>query len=143
MRKRHLTGTILAAVLVIALTVILAVSYFVLKNYVVLGWQLFPRNREILDLRDRALTTEEYDALGWKMPGTEILWSVPLSGGYCDSAAEELTVTRFQHSDVEKLAYFPDLKTVDAEACTDYDALMEAYRQYPDIRFLFTLPIAG
>lgn len=143
MRKRHLTGTILAAVLVIALTVILAVSYVVLKNYVVLGWQLFPRNREKLDLRDRALTTEEYDALGWKMPGTEILWSVPLSGGYCDSSAEELTVTRFQHSDVEKLAYFPDLKTVNAESCTDYAALMEAYRQYPGIRFLFTLPIAG
>lgn len=143
MQKRHLTGTILATVLVIALAVILVVSYFVLKNYVVLGGQLFPRNRETLDLRDQALTAEEYDTLGWKMPGTEILWSVPLSGGYSDSTAEALTVTRFQHADVEKLAYFPNLKTVDAEACTDYAALVEAYRQYPDIQFRFTLPIAG
>lgn len=143
MRKRHLVGTILATLLVIALAVILAVSYFVLKNYVVLGWQLFPRNRETLDLRDQALTAEEYDTLGWKMPGTEILWSVPLSGGYSDSTAEALTVTRFQHADVEKLAYFPNLKTVDAEACTDYAALVEAYRQYPAIQFRFTLPIAG
>lgn len=143
MRKRHLVGTILATLLVIALAVILAVSYFVLKNYVVLGWQLFPRNRETLDLRDQALTAEEYDTLGWEMPGTEILWSVPLSGGYSDSTAEALTVTRFQHADVEKLAYFPNLKTVDAEACTDYAALVEAYRQYPAIQFRFTLPIAG
>ena len=36
MQKRHLTGTILATLLVIALAVILVVSYFVLKNYVVL-----------------------------------------------------------------------------------------------------------
>ena len=64
MQNRHLIGTIIAAVLVIALVVILAASYFILKNYVVMGWQLFPRNRASLDLRDRAITLEEHDTLG-------------------------------------------------------------------------------
>ena len=51
MKNRHIVGTIIAAILVIALAVILAASYFILKNYVVVGLQLFPRNRETLDLR--------------------------------------------------------------------------------------------
>ena len=110
MQNRHLIGTIIAAVLVIALVVILAASYFILKNYVVMGWQLFPRNRASLDLRDRAITLEEHDTLGWRMPGTQILWSVPLSGGYFDSDSQEITVTQFQPSDVAVLAYLPDLK---------------------------------
>ena len=73
MKKKGMVGTILAAVLVIALAVILVVSYIVLKNYVVTGGQLFARNQAQLDLRDRAITVEEYNTLGWKMPETEIL----------------------------------------------------------------------
>ena len=45
MKKKGMVGTILAAVLVIALAVILVVSYIVLKNYVVTGGQLFARNQ--------------------------------------------------------------------------------------------------
>ena len=143
MQNRHLIGTIIAAVLVIALVVILAASYFILKNYVVMGWQLFPRNRASLDLRDRAITLEEHDTLGWRMPGTQILWSVPLSGGYFDSDSQEITVTQFQPSDVAALAYLPDLKAVNAQSCTDYSALRDAYLQYPDVEFRFSIPIAG
>lgn len=143
MQKRHLAGTIAAATLVFVLAIILAVSCFVVNKYYVVGWQLFPRGQEQLDLRSRAITTEEFDVLSWKMPRAEILWSVPLSGGYCDSSLQELTVDRFQPSDVEKLDYFPNLKTVNAQACTDYAALTEAYRSYPDVHFSFTLPIAG
>ena len=143
MKKKGMVGTILAAVLVIALAVILVVSYIVLKNYVVTGGQLFARNQAQLDLRDRAITVEEYNTLGWKMPETEILWSVPLSSGYFDSSSTELTVTRMLSYDVEMLAYFPNLQTVDARQCTDYDALAEAWKQYPKITFLYTVPIAG
>ena len=143
MKNRHIVGTIIAAILVIALAVILAASYFILKNYVVVGLQLFPRNRETLDLRSRAITPEEYDTLGWKMPGTEILWSVPLSGGYFDSDSQEITISQFQSSDVAVLSYLPELKAVNAQSCTDYAALVEAYLQYPNVEFRFSIPIAG
>ncbi len=143
MKNKGLAGTIAAAVLVIALAVILAVSCFILKRYVVMGGQLFAKNQPVLDLRSRAITPGEYDALGWKMPETVILWSVPLSGGYCDSSAETLQVTHFSDADVELLAYFPNLKTVDAQDCTDYAALGRAYARYPEVAFRYTVPIAG
>ena len=54
MRNKGMIGTILATILVITLAVILAVSYFLLKNYVILGEQLFPKNQETLDLRGQA-----------------------------------------------------------------------------------------
>ena len=143
MRKKGLAGTIAAAVLVIALAVILAVSCFILKRYVVMGGQLFAKNQQVLDLRTRAITRDEFDHLSWKMPGTKILWSVPLSGGYADSTTEILTVTHFSQGDVELLAYFPNLTTVDAQSSTDYGPLGVAYTRYPDIAFRYTVPIAG
>lgn len=143
MRNKGMIGTILATILVITLAVILAVSYFLLKNYVILGGQLFPKNQETLDLRGQAITTEEYEILGWKIPRTNIIWSVPMAGNYFDSSSTEITVTRFSDSDVGCLRYFPNLKTVDASSCTDYAALKKHTWNTPispsAIRFL--LPV--
>lgn len=143
MKDKGMVGTILAAVLVIILAVVLVVSYFVTKNYVVIGTQLFPKNQEELDLRDRSITPEQYNNLGWRMPETKILWSVPLSGGSYDSDSQEIRVTQFSESDVELLSYFPNLTTVDAQDCTDYSALALAYLRYPDITFIYTITVAG
>lgn len=143
MKNKGMIGTILATILVIALAVILAVSYFLLKNYVILGGQLFPKNQEQLDLRSRAVTLEEYDKLSWKMPRTEILWSVPMAGNYFDSTSTEIEVTRFSANDVKMLAYFPKLQTVNAEGCTDYAALGEAYQRYPNLNFRYHVSVAG
>ena len=93
MRRKGLIGTIVITVLAIILTVVLATSYLILKNFVVLNWQLFPKGQSLLDLRSQAITTSEYDALVWKLPGTRILWSVPFQGSYYDSGITELTIT--------------------------------------------------
>ena len=143
MRNKGMIGTILATILVITLAVILAVSYFLLKNYVILGGQLFPKNQETLDLRGQAITAAEYETLGWKIPRTNIIWSVPMAGNYFDSSSTEITVTRFSDSDVGCLRYFPNLKTVDAGSCTDYAALKKAYLEYPNITFRYQIPVAG
>ena len=58
MRKKNLAGTIAIAIIAIALAVILAVSYFTLKYFVVLDWQLFPKGQQVLDLRTQAITPE-------------------------------------------------------------------------------------
>lgn len=143
MRNKGMIGTILATILVITLAVILAVSYFLLKNYVILGGQLFPKNQETLDLRNQAITAAEYETLGWKIPRTNIIWSVPMAGNYFDSSSTEITVTRFSDGDVGCLRYFPNLKTVDAGSCTDYAALKKAYLEYPNITFRYQIPVAG
>ena len=143
MKNKGLFGTVAAAILVIVLIVALIVVLFITKNYVVVGTQLFPKGKSTLDLRDRAITVEEYDALGRKIPQAEILWSVPLSSGYFDSSSEEIQVSTFHSSDADLLAYFPNLKVVNAQSCTDYAALRDAYVRYSDITFDYTVPIAG
>lgn len=143
MNRKGLVGTIAAAVFAIALAVILVACYFITKYFVVEDWQLFPRNQEQLDLRSQAISPESFDTLVWKMPGTRILWSVPLQSGYYDCTIQELTITSLKESDLDMLVYFPQLKTINAQGCTDYAALKALYERYPDIDVRYTVPIAG
>ena len=143
MNRKGLAGTIAAAVLAIALAVILVACYFITKYYVVEDWQLFPRNREQLDLRSQAITPESYDTLVWKMQGAQILWSVPFQNGYYDNTIQELTITSLKESDLDILVYFPKLKTINAQSCTDYAALKTLYERYPDVEVCYSIPIAG
>ena len=48
MRRKGIGLTITCAVLAIALAVVLAACYFTLKYFVVVDWQLFPRNQDCL-----------------------------------------------------------------------------------------------
>lgn len=143
MKDKRMIGTIIVTILVIALAVIFVSSFFISRNYVIVDWQLFPKGEAQLDLRNRAISLEDFDELGRKIPGTEILWSIPLSGSYYTSDSREITLTRLDASELGTLDYFPDLEVVNAEHCTDYAALAAAYARYPEITFRYTVPVSG
>lgn len=143
MRNRRMVGTIFAAIVVIALAVVFVASLIITNQYVIVGGQLFPRGQAQLDLRQQAITPEEYDKLGRKIPETEILWSIPLGGKYHSSNSRQITLSRLDATEVDIFAYFPELETVDASSCTDYAALAQAYTRYPQINFLYSVPVAG
>ncbi len=143
MKRKGVTGLIFSTVLVIALAVTLVATYWTLSHYIVLNGQLYPRNQQVLDLRDRAVTPEEYRTLSWRMPETTILWTVPLCGDYFPSDAEELTILRLDQSDLEGFSYFPNLRVVHAEECTDYANLALLWKQYPEVDVIYTVPVGG
>ncbi|MGM9605141.1 MAG: hypothetical protein ACI3XG_08740, partial [Faecousia sp.] len=143
MNRKGFVGTILAAILAVVLAVTLAVCYFTLKYYVVVDWQLFPRNQEQLDLRDRSITPQTYDTLVWKLPGTQILWSVPFQDSCYDFSTQEITVDHLSQDDLDTLVYFPMLEAVNAQNCTDYDVLKLLYEQRPDLEVRYSIPIGG
>ena len=143
MKRKGIGLTVACAVLALVLAIALAACYFTLKNYVVSGWQLFPRNQQMLDLRSRNISPETYDTLVWKMPGTQILWSVPFQGGRYDCTTKELTVNQLSLEDLDTLVYFPLLETVNARSCTDYGALRALYEQRPDLDVRYTVPVSG
>ncbi len=143
MKRKGVAGLIFSTILVIALAVILVATYWTLSHYVVLNWQLYPKNQQVLDVRDRAVTPEEYRTLSWRMPETTILWSVPLSDGYFSSDLEELTVTHLNQNDVECISYFPNLQVIHAEECTDYVCLAQVWKQCPQVDVRYTVPIGG
>ena len=140
MKKAGIRWLCIAVAAVIA--VIAAVGlFFTLSRRVIVDGKLYPKGQAVLDLRGDDLSADTYDKLVKKLPGTKIIWQVPFQGGFVPSYTQELTVTELSMSDEQLLSYFPNLKTLWAEDCRDYDALAQAYRDYPECSVEYLVPI--
>lgn len=140
MKKAGIRWLCIAVAAVIAVTA--AVGLFLtFKSRVIVDGKLYPKGQAMLDLRGNALSAETYDKLTAKLPGTTVLWQVPFQGRTVSSSTEELTVTALSMEDEQMLRYFPNLKTLWAEECPDYEALAQAYRDYPDCDVEYLVPI--
>lgn len=96
-----------------------------------------------LDLRGTGATPAQIAGLQAALPGCTIFWSVPFQDGYCDSNIQELVLTRLAESDLENLKYFPQLNRINAEDCTDYDALLQLAELYPAISLSYRVTIGS
>ena len=76
-------------------------------------------------------------------PQCEILWTVPFQGQAIPHDAETLTVASLSAEDIGMVQYFTQLKSVDATACTDLDAVMQLREQYPDVQVSWTVPVGS
>ena len=103
-----------------------------------IGGRLYLRG-DLIDARGAQLGAEEYEAAAAKRPGSVIRWSVPIGGECFDSFSEELTISSLPGEDVEKLAYFPELKRVDASACPDSASLAAAARMFPGLELVWSV----
>ncbi len=96
-----------------------------------------------LDLRDTGLTPEAHDALALQRPDCAIVWSVPFQGGYVDSNVASLTITALSAEDIPLFSRFPDLVSVEAAGCQDWDALWQLRQQYPDLDLHYQVELGG
>ena len=96
-----------------------------------------------LNLRNTGISAQQYDLLRAALPGCEILWSVPFQGGYCENTTQELVLETLREEDLAMLAYLEDLTTVNADACSDYDAILSLIQQYPELEVSYTVTIGG
>lgn len=92
-----------------------------------------------LDLRNTGITTEQYDQLHAALPHCEILWSVPFQDTFYENTTQELVLDSLSRNDLDVLAYFPMLSSINADQCRDYDALSELMELYPDIAVTYTV----
>lgn len=121
-----------------------AVLIFVFSNYTLVGFQLYPRDAQELDLRGQALSLEEYEKLAEKMPDAEIRFDVPFQGSQISSETTEITVTNLTMEDAGILAAcLPKLRTVSAESCTDYEALLHLKQQRPEVQVNYRVKLSG
>ena len=132
LNKKALFLALTAALLVCAAAVVLLFT-------VRIGSRLY-RRAELIDARAAALSCADYDAAAAKLPGSVIRWSVPIGPDRFDSFSETIVLSALPEEEIGRLAYFPDLKTVDARACADYAALAAAASEREDLRFLWTVP---
>lgn len=140
MKKAGIRWLCIAVAAVIAV-IAAAGLFFTLSRRVIVDGRLYPKGQTVLDLRGNALSAETYDKLTAKLPGTTVLWQVPFQGRDLSSSTEELTVTALSMEDEQMLRYFPNLKTLRGEDCRDYEALAQAYRDYPSCDVEYLVPI--
>jgi len=76
-----------------------------------------------------------------KLPQCRILWNVPLSGGPVSSDAEAISVTDLSAEDVLLIPFLEELKTLDAEGCSDYENLLALERQCPELDVRYSVEL--
>lgn len=133
-----------AKIIMIAAAVLLAAAaVFLLLTYHVIDGQLYRKDADFLDLRGQTVTREHYERVCAKLPDCEIAWDVPFQGGQVSWDATELTVNALSEADLEMLAYFPELKTLDASGCEELSLLPEIHRLYPELKLRFSFQLDG
>ena len=140
MKRKGLTALIL-----ILLLLILAAcgAAFLLMNFAIVNFHLYPKDAKSLDLRGEDLSVSQYQSLQKSIPGCDILWNVPFQGRLINSDAEEITLTELSDEDILTLACFPKLTAVHAEGCTDYENLMRLRQSLPNVELTYTVTLGG
>ena len=98
---------------------------------------------EELDIRNVQISIAAYEQLKSALPDCRILWNVPFQNQHLSQDTAELTVTTLTSEDMAAISYLPNLKTVYADGCEDYDALIALQQSYPQLDVHYTVSIGG
>lgn len=139
MNTKKLTILLVSAIALLLVAVV-AVGAVTL---VYVGGGFYPKNAQALDLRERELTVEDFEALTEKMPDCYMLWNVPFRGGKLESNTQSITLTSVTAEDVAALDYLTELRDVDATGCTDYALLRELQNRHPNATVRYQMTISG
>ena len=128
---------------VAALVPVIAAAAWFFSSYSVFSGRVIPRRADVIDLRGSEISVQKAEALAAEHPGKTVLWDVPLSGGSRPSDAEDLEITALSLSDIPLFSCFPNLKSVDASGCTDYEALLALRAACPALELTAFVSVGG
>ena len=89
------------------------------------------------------IDASHYDKISAKLPDCEVRWNIPFQGGSLADDAQEVTITSLSEEDIALLGYARQLKTVNADGCTDYKALELLRKQRPELEVSYTVALSG
>ena len=135
--------TIFLMILVIALAAAVAAAGWVAAKYHIVAGKLYPKDAVMLDLREEDLKPARFDKIREKLPDCEIRWNIPFQDGALADDATEITVNTLSEKDVELLDYAWNLKTVQAEGCTDYEVLALLRQRRPEVEVNYSVAFSG
>ena len=139
-KKKQLLMVLL--VLVVLLSAVFGVFWH-LRHFVLVEWQMYPKGVKQLDLRDREISVRHYEKILSRIPGCEIQWNIPFQERAIPWDTQMITVSALTQQDIRNLKYFTQLKTVKAENCTDYEELLELWKQRPDLNVEYTVRLGS
>ena len=128
---------------VAALVPVIAAAAWFFSSYDVFSGRVIPRRADVIDLRGSEISVQKAEALAAEHPGKTVLWDVPLSGGSRPSDAEDLEITALSLSDIPLFSCFPNLKSVDASGCADYEALLALRAACPALELTAFVSVGG
>ena len=131
------------ALVAVIFTATAAGVFWHMGHYQMIGFRFYPKDLSYLDLRGQEVSISHYNKLCRRLEGCEILWDVPLQDSRYASDSTRLELPELTEDSVRLLAYFPELKTLDARGCTDYALLTGLKDTYPDLEVLYTVTIGG
>ena len=133
-------GIIICLVIVLALlAMVVAAAVYVLGSYHIVGGRFYDKNTAVLNLLEEEIRPSHYDKIREKMPDCEIRWNIPFQGGNIPSDVTEITITNLSEKDIAILDYAQKLTTVQAEGCTDYEALEQLQQQRPEVEVNYSI----
>ena len=141
-RRNNAPVVVLLVVLLLVAALLGGMIWFV-KNHFFVGGRAYRNDAEMLDLRDRNITVEEYETIREKLPGSTIHWSIPFQGSTYGENTTTLSVQSLSDEDIAMLAYFDCLEAVDATHCRDYGQIRKLQEQYPGLDVSYIVTIGG
>lgn len=142
MNQKQKKIIIIAVAAVLVLAAALGIVWFV-RSHVFVDGKVYAKNAPVLDLREKQITVEHYEAVQELLPDCEIEWMVPFQESYYAEDTQKLTLTSLTEEEVEVLDYLPELEVVDAVGCTDYDQLLALQARHSECQVLYTVSVDG
>ena len=102
----------------------------------------FP-NLTLVNLRRTGLTLAQYRQLQAALPDCRIPWSPLFQGRYYSDDITTITITELTPEELPLLDLFPQLRTVNAAGCRDYDALLQLQQRRPECTVFYDVSLGG
>lgn len=142
-RKSNKTPIIILLVLVILAAGLLGGIVWFINTHFFVGGRPYANDAQALDLRGQKISLEEYRMLRERLPEAELRWDVPFQGTAHPDDTTGLSFQTLSDEDLDTLAYFQNLKTVDATGCREYAQIQKLKDRYPNVSVKYTVSIGG
>lgn len=164
MERKRKVMIIVVAVLAVILVALTAGGIWFKTTHVTMQEEYVPKNITSITLTslsgedviamDEMTALEEINAQGIRdyelllklqsrHPGCDVHYTVCLDGQEYPEDSREITLTALTAEELELFRYLPQVKTVNAQGCTDYTLLQQLREMYPEYELFYTLPIGG
>lgn len=132
-----------AGTAVLVLAVLAGAAGLVFSRYIPVCGTMVRRDAQVVDLRDREMTEEDYLEVCRRMPEAEILWNVPFQGGIVPSDSTWVNVSSLTLEDMDALAHVTGLEVLDAGGCSDLEMLLVFRERFPECRVRYPVILGG
>jgi len=142
-KKGNTKFVISLPIFLILLAAVVAAVIWVVMNYHIVSGKFYSKDATFLDLRSEEIDTDNFEKIREKLPECDIRWNIPFQGGKIPDDTTEITITTLSETDIAQLDYARQLKTVNAEGCTDYEALELLRQRRPELEVIYSVTLSS